>query len=110
MLLAAMVVMVTLFAAAAYAATITGTGQGEIILEGDQNDTIYGRGGNDIILAYYSCCNDKDVLKGGPGDDHLDALDDDSRDTLNGGDGYERCNGDKGDEFHGCEEIYRRGA
>jgi Ca2+-binding RTX toxin-like protein len=103
MLLVTMAAMVTLCAAAAYAVTIVSTSQGEHLHESDLNDTIYGRGGDDSLDASYFN-NDKDVLKGGPGDDHLDALDGDSRDTLDGGDGYDTCYGDKGDEFKRCNE------
>jgi hypothetical protein len=51
MMLAAMALMVSLFAAVAYAANSVGTDQGEILLESDRIDTIIGRAGGDIIDA-----------------------------------------------------------
>jgi Ca2+-binding RTX toxin-like protein len=105
LMLAAMALMVTLFAAAAYAATYIGTGQSDLFVGSNLNDTMYGRGGNDSLISDWT--GNREVLKGGPGDDYIDALDDDTRDTINGGDGYDTCNGDKGDEFKRCEDVQK---
>jgi hypothetical protein len=66
-------------------------------------DNIRGRQGDDIIGAnLYS--GDRDVLYGSQGDDKLRAKDGDNRDKLNGGPGRrDRCDGDFGDQFSGCE-------
>lgn len=104
MLLAAVAVMVSLFAAVAYAATIEGTSQGEVLQESSLNDTIYGRGGNDIVEAR-SFVDDKDVVYGNGGGDDLRVADGDTLDTANGGKGNDTCIGDQGDEFIGCETV-----
>ena len=118
MLLAAMAVMVPLFAAAAYAATIEGTSQGEILLDSNLNDTMFGRGGSDQIRADafgvsgtlitvgdppQPCCGpDTDVAKGNAGGDGIVVTDGDPLDTATGGDGDDTCFGDAGDELN-CE-------
>jgi Ca2+-binding RTX toxin-like protein len=99
MLLAAMAVMVGLFAAVAYAATI----EGERLFESNLNDTIFGRGGAYIIDAT-PFTNDTDRANGNAGNDEIDARDNDDRNTLNGGNGDDVCFGDPGDEFISCEE------
>jgi Ca2+-binding RTX toxin-like protein len=105
MLLAAIAVLVTLFAAAAYAATIVGTHQNETLLESELNDTISGRGGIDHIFADQFRA-DRDVANGNGGNDDINAFDQDDLDTLSGGDGYDLCRGDPGDEFRSCEKIF----
>jgi Ca2+-binding RTX toxin-like protein len=117
MVLAAMAVMVTLFAAAAYAATIEGTSQGDILLDSQLNDTIFGRGGGDEIRAdafglegFLTCgdppapCDgaDTDVAKGNAGSDFINVDDGDTRDTATGGDGNDFCVGDTLAELN-CE-------
>jgi hypothetical protein len=81
-----------------------GTNQGDVISErgGTLNDEIYGRRGADRINAT-EFGSDTDILYGGRGDDRLDARDGDGRDELWGGPGFDRCFGDTGDEYHGCE-------
>jgi hypothetical protein len=103
LMLAAVAVMVGLFAAVAYAGTIEGTRQGDIITETNRNDTIFGRGGADIIDAT-PYMNDTDRANGNSGNDEIDARDNDDRDTLNGGNGDHVCAGDPGGEFISCEE------
>jgi hypothetical protein len=105
--LAAMAVMVSLFAAVAYAATIEGTSEGEILLESNKNDTIKGRGGGDEIRAnvfgpQFGNPPDRDVVYGNAGNDELRVEDGDGRDTANGGNGVDGCVGDPGDEFINC--------
>jgi hypothetical protein len=104
--LAAMVVMVPLFAAVAYAATIDGTSQGDILLDSNLDDTMYGRGSADEIRAdafgpagFITCENpcsapDKDVAKGGGGGDFISTFDGDELDTAIGGAGNDTCVGD----------------
>jgi Ca2+-binding RTX toxin-like protein len=104
LLLAVMGVMVSLFAAAAYAATIEGTRQGEQLVESDRNDTIYGRGGADLIYAG-EWGSDTDRAFGNAGNDRIDAFDRDGQDTVNGGNGTDICIGDPGDELINCETI-----
>ncbi len=102
MLLAAIAVMVALFAAAAYAANIEGTERSDFLFESQRNDTIEGRAGNDDISAERYPF-DVDVLIGHSGRDYLKARDGDNRDTLNGGSGLDKCKGDPLDEYIDCE-------
>ena len=104
MLLAAIAVMVTLFAAAAYAATITGTGKSDILYESNQNDTIEGKGNPDFLRAQQFPF-DEDNLDGGTGVDTLNARDGDNRDTLDGGPGFDTCRGDPQDTYKNCERT-----
>jgi Ca2+-binding RTX toxin-like protein len=103
MLLAAIAVMVALFAAAAYAATINGTERSDFLFESQRNDTIMGHAGNDDISAVRYPF-DADVLQGHSGRDFLKARDGDNRDILNGGAGQDKCKGDPLDEFIDCEQ------
>jgi Ca2+-binding RTX toxin-like protein len=105
LMLAAMAVMVSLFAAAAYAANIEGTSAGEILLESDRNDTIKGRGGSDLIDAQvFFDIGDRDIVYGNPGNDEIGVEDGDNRDTVYGGQGDDVCFGDPGDELN-CEDT-----
>ena len=101
LMLAAMALMVSLFAAVAYAANSVGTDQGQILLESDRNDTIIGRAGGDIIDAS-NFKNDADVARGNEGADTIYVDDGDNRDTAIGGKGFDRCFGDPGDDLN-CE-------
>jgi Ca2+-binding RTX toxin-like protein len=102
MLLAAMAVMVALFATAAYAAVITGTAHSDKLYESQRSDTIEGRGGPDNLRADRFPF-DTDDLKGGTGTDLLKARDGDDRDTLDGGKGFDKCLGDQLDTYISCE-------
>ena len=108
MLLVAMAVMVSLFAAVAYAATIEGTREGEILQESNLNDTIFGRGGSDVINAR-TFANDRDVAYGNAGHDQIHVVDGDGRDTANGGNGIDACYGDPNDELNCEEEVVEGG-
>ena len=101
LMLAAMALMVSLFAAVAYAATIYGTSEAEILIESDRNDMIFGRGGGDTIDASIFT-NDTDVVKGNRGSDTIYVDDGDNRDTAIGGKGVDVCVGDPGDQLD-CE-------
>ena len=102
---ATLMLMVALFATAAYAATIEGTSANEILRESNRNDVMYGYGGNDTIRAF-RFAGEMDVLYGGAGDDYLNTADGDGRDTNYGGRGYDVCVGDGGDSFApGCNEV-----
>jgi Ca2+-binding RTX toxin-like protein len=104
-LLAAIAVVVTLFAGAAYAAVlIEGDANNNILFESPNDDIINGGAGNDKIWAQ-AFPYDIDELRGNSGRDLLDAQDQDQRDTLNGGANFDRCIGDKGDTFIDCEII-----
>jgi Ca2+-binding RTX toxin-like protein len=102
MLLATMALMVSLFAAVAYAATIEGTDQSEYLLESSGNDTIFGHGGIDAIDAE-PFREDKDKVYGNKGSDEISVEDGDGLDKVNGGKGQDRCFGDPGDNLD-CEE------
>jgi Ca2+-binding RTX toxin-like protein len=105
MLLAAIAVMVALFATAAYAAAITGSPQSDMLYESNQNDTIDGRGDSDTLRAQ-KYTNDEDNLDGGTGIDTLNARDGDQRDTLDGGGGSDdTCKGDPEDTYRNCERT-----
>jgi Ca2+-binding RTX toxin-like protein len=103
MLVAAIAVMVALFAAAAYAANIDGTELRDLLFESQRDDTVNGRAGNDSLKAQEFVW-DEDELRGNSGNDLLNAADGDGLDVLNGGAGDEDlCIGDAGDEFIDCE-------
>ena len=112
LMLVALAVMVTLFAAVAYAATIDGTRKGEVLLESSENDTIFGRGGGDRIQATVfgpggdigETPEDRDVVYGNAGNDGIQVDDGDGRDTAIGGNGdNDVCIGDPGDQLV-CEQ------
>ena len=113
-LLAAIAVMVALFATAAYAASvmITGTDKSDVLFESQQdfrNDEIKGKGGDDFLKAG-AFGRDKDDLSGNGGVDTLNAADGDKRDTLNGGtSNLDKCTGDLMDTYEECEIINRIG-
>jgi hypothetical protein len=102
LMLAAMAVMVSLFAAAAYAANIDGTNQRETLVESDLDDNIHGRQGGDFIAAYL-WNGERDVAFGNRGADEIVVDDGDGQDTAIGGRGYDECWGDPNDELD-CEE------
>jgi Ca2+-binding RTX toxin-like protein len=114
-----MAVMMTLFAGVAYAATIEGTSQGDILLDSQRNDTIFGRGSGDEIRAdafgqppdtIFTCGDppaacagpDTDVANGNAGRDFIVVDDGDTLDTANGGGGNDTCIGDTLAELN-CE-------
>jgi Ca2+-binding RTX toxin-like protein len=103
LMVAAMAIMVSLFAAAAYAADIWGTDANDTLLESKQDDKIFGRQGDDDIFAtIYS--GDKDVVEGNRHDDIIRVDDGDNQDTAIGGEGFDKCWGDGGDELD-CEKV-----
>jgi Ca2+-binding RTX toxin-like protein len=105
MLLAAIAVMVALFAGAAYAATISGTAERDILVESQLDDVINARAGDDKVKAQFKQW-DKDELRGNSGDDLLRADDGDDWDIVNGGAGNEDlCIGDAEDDFLNCEDT-----
>jgi hypothetical protein len=104
MLLAAIAVIVALFATAAYAATIDGTGKSDILYESNHNDTIHGNGSPDFLRAQQFPF-DEDNLYGDAGVDTLNARDGDNRDTLDGGSGFDTCRGDPQDTYEDCERT-----
>jgi opacity protein-like surface antigen len=120
MIMVAMVVLlVGVFAAAAYARTFTctdlpcyGTSDRDVINErpaAGTPDEIFGRAGADNINAGISFL-DEDILHGQNGNDRLNTDDDDPLDTVYGGKGTDTCRVDEGDEYFGCEAVYVDGA
>ena len=110
LMLAAVAMMVSLFAVVAYAADITGTNNTETLNETDRNDHIHALLGDDEIDAsLYG--NDTDRGHGNKGRDFIDLRDSDGKDTAWGGDGEDDCWGDTaavgdgGDKFISCEFI-----
>jgi hypothetical protein len=110
LMLAAMALMVSLFAVVAYAAQNKGTQNSETLIETQRNDQIAGlRGDDDILAGFYSRdqtpggLGDTDRAKGNRGDDFIDLVDGDNRDTANGGRGIDECVGDPEDKLTNCE-------
>ena|SRR3712207_5155482 len=111
LIVAAMALMVALFAAVAYAADIQGTDNSETIIETERNDQIAGHRGEDEIQAGFYArsqtpggLGDTDEVNGNRGDDFIDVVDGDNRDSANGGRGTaDECVGDPGDELTNCE-------
>ena len=107
--------LVGVFAAAAYARTFTctdlpcyGTSDGDVIDErpaAGTPDEIFGRAGADNINAgiYPS---DRDILRGQNGNDRLNTDDGDGRDRVYGGEGTDTCRVDEGDAYFSCEAVY----
>ena len=112
MMLAAMAVMVLLFAGVALAAAIAGTSARDILIDTNRNDTMFGRGAGDILDAEAFGPNgflldtdpERDVANGNGGNDLIFVDDGDGRDTANGGNGDDTCFSDPNDELISCEE------
>ena len=118
MLLAAIAVMVALFATAAYAAEIHGTEKEDFLTESQRGDTITALAGDDTVDAAADFVNppggpgDRDIVHGNKGDDKIELRDGDGKDIAYGGKGtLDYCWGDTtdvgdgGDKFFGCEYI-----
>ena len=121
-LFAATLLALVVFSGVALALTITcttslceGTSSADTLYErvGDLSsgdETIYGRGGHDDIIAT-NYEGDNDVLYGGGGVDVLNAQDHSVGDTLNGGKGFDICYIDRDtalgaqDATTGCENV-----
>ena len=110
LMLAAMAMMVALFAVVAYAAEITGTDNTETLNESNKNDQIHALVGDDVINAQ-TYPGDRDRAHGNKGDDTINVNDGDTRDIAYGGKGTDKCNGElsnvggNGDRFISCEYI-----
>ena len=99
LLLAAMAVMVSLFAVAAYAANITGTERSETLRESDRGDWIVARAGADLVDANDDS-DDTDRVRGNRGNDIIYVDDGDDLDHAIGGRGNDDvCYGDPGDDL-----------
>jgi hypothetical protein len=105
LMLAAMAVMVSLFATAAYAAAIYGTSDSDLLLESQLKDKIFGRqAGDDIYASLFGPTGeladgkftdpDRDKAFGNRGSDYIDLRDGDGKDTAIGGEGRDVCWGD----------------
>jgi len=112
LILAAVAMIVALFAIAAYAADIQGTNSTEILNETNKNDQIHALVGDDTVNAnVYQSVDDTDRVHGNKGDDTINLKDADSNDTAWGGRGDDTCFGDtavppaESDKFHSCEVI-----
>jgi Ca2+-binding RTX toxin-like protein len=115
MMVALVVLLVGVFASAAYARTFTCTDKPCYGTSGRDNinerpafgvaDEIFGRGGADIINAGISP-GDVDILHGQNGDDTLYTNDGDPDDTVYGGKGTDTCWVDEGDVYAGCEVVH----
>ena len=117
MLAATVAVLIVVAAGAVYAVnktcdskTCKGTNARDTLFERQGNrlsDAIYGLKSADRINAG-AYTRDKDKLYGGPGNDKLNAADNDGKDTLNGGPGKDTCTGDLGADYadvsKGCEK------
>jgi hypothetical protein len=112
-MLAAVALIVSLFAVVAYAAEIQGTDNSEVLLETGQNgadDMIAAHRGEDEIFAD-GFTDDEDLVKGNRQNDTIHVDDGDPDDTANGGRGTDTCFGDavpppaESDEFKSCEVV-----
>src|SRR5215208_1524206 len=113
MMLAAIAVLVLLFAGVALAASIEGTDVGEFLIDTDRNDTMFGRGGGDGVYASafgpegFLLITDpeRDEANGNRGNDFIDTDDRDGQDTADGGRGTDECQIDANDTTHSCETV-----
>jgi len=111
LILAAVAMMVSLFAVVAYAAEIQGTGNSETLFETQNegaNDKIIGHRGEDQLFAD-QFGSDTDKVKGNRQNDIIHVEDDDFDDTADGGPGTDTCFIDRtsteSDETVSCEVI-----
>ena len=111
LILAAMAMMVSLFAVVAYAADIDGTDLDDFIKETQRNDQIAGHAGDDEINANVFPITetpgddgDVDKVKGNKGEDFIHVQDGDDLDTADGGKNTDECVADSGDNVINCEE------
>jgi hypothetical protein len=109
LILAAMAMIVALFAVVAYAAEIQGTNNSEQLYESERSDTIKALEGDDFIDATRfrstATSEENDRAHGNQGDDTIWVNDGDGDDHAFGGEGDDACRGDLGDEFSGCETV-----
>lgn len=76
---------------------------GDYVHAGDGDDIVKGQGGKDTLVGG----DGKDKIKGMAGKDRLFGVGDSRYDLIVGGGGFDRCYGDQGDDFKGCEEKRR---
>jgi Ca2+-binding RTX toxin-like protein len=118
LMLAAVAMMVSLFAVVAYASEIKGTDNRDLLTESQRGDTIKGLSGDDDLNAGFydkgqtpGGLGDRDRVHGNAGEDFIDLVDSDGKDIAWGGKGIDDCYGDNsdagngGDKFFGCEFI-----
>ena len=121
LMLAAMAMMVALFAVVAYAADIKGTNNSEDLGESNRGDTIKALPGDDSINAAEFAKSetpggdgDRDRAHGNDGDDYINVRDGDGMDIAWGGEGTDYCDVDLatepgveegGDKYFSCEFI-----
>jgi hypothetical protein len=103
LMLAAVAMIVSLFAVVAYAAEVQGTDDSDDLYESNRNDKIIGHRGDDEIFAQ-RFDGDVDFVKGNRNDDTINVNDGDGLDTANGGKGqFDECVADPGDDVINCE-------
>ena len=120
LVLALVVVMVPLFAAAAFAANqiiqcagipCIATGRSDLVYErkgNHLNDRILLRGGNDQVLANKYTA-DRDVIRGGSGYDLIYVNDGDRHDRVRAGGGNDKCYVDaRSEAVSGCAAVIVR--
>jgi hypothetical protein len=110
LMLAAVAMIVSLFAVVAYAAEIQGSDLDDTITETQRNDQIAGhRGDDNIDAAAFDIADtpggdgDVDHVKGNRGEDFIDVADGDNDDTANGGRNDDVCVADAGDKVVNCD-------
>jgi hypothetical protein len=103
LMLAAVAMIVSLFAVVAYAAEIQGTDNSDDLYESNRDDKIVGHRGDDEIFAQ-DFAGDVDKVKGNRNDDFINVADGDGLDIANGGKGqFDECVADAGDDVVNCE-------
>jgi hypothetical protein len=113
MLLAAIGMILGLFAGVALAKTINGNDRDNVLFGTERADTIRGLGGEDVIFGLDGGDTiiggrGKDEVFGGSGNDEIKAVDR-SEDLIFCGPGRDRVRANPGDDIFGCERVVRDG-
>jgi Ca2+-binding RTX toxin-like protein len=113
MLLAAMGMILALFAGVVLAKTINGNDRDNVLFGTERADTIRGFGGEDVIFGLDGGDTlvggrGKDEVFGGNGNDEIKAVDR-SEDLIFCGLGRDRVRANRGDDLFNCERVVRDG-
>jgi hypothetical protein len=113
MLLAAMGMILALFAGVALAKTINGNDRDNVLFGTERADTIRGFGGEDVIFGHDGGDTliggrGQDEVFGGNGNDGIKAVDG-SEDLIFCGEGRDRVRANPGDDLFNCERVVRDG-